>query len=194
MILSSWRRSCFQNFPSAKDFPRTRYSVHTTRYFPGLGLMQTMIADMREYCSRLGACGVKGHYTRSSKKSCREWELRSNLITTMVRSSTAGSRTRNTALRPRQQTIHRHRTRTRIRVDVEGAIPKVRLGILEMISRRALVNGATLSHRLPRSVTRRAPAPTFCGKLHHTNSKFHSEQTISKTRKKMGRSTMLEPG
>jgi hypothetical protein len=195
-ISSSSRRSCFPNSRSAKDFQRTRCSVHTMIYSPELESMQTMIADTHEYCSRLVACGVQGRCTRSSKKFYREWELRSNLITRMMRmmkNPTASPRTPNIASRLQPQTNYRTRTRRRTHTLVRGATPKARLGMVETISDRSIEKGVTLPLLLRRPTT-----PTtnnmLCTKPDRPVSNSHCSQRIFKARSRMVQNITLEPG
>jgi len=193
MISSSLRRSCFPNSLSAKDCRRTRYSARITIYSPGLGSMQTMIAGTHECCSKLVVCGVRERCTRNSKTLYREWELRSNLITRIMRSSIASSTTPNTASRLQQQTNYRHRVRTRTHAVVRGATLKALLGMVETISNHSLERDVTLpllSRRLVRSMAKKL----LYRKLDRPISNFHDEQRIYKTRRRMTQKITLEPG
>lgn len=195
MKLSSLPKTCSPDFQSAKDYQRTRCSTRITRYYQESESMQTTTVAMREFCSRLGACGVKGPFTRNSKKSLQEWELRSNSTTKMKRrTNTATQRTRSIASRFKPLIIRPHKTRMRIHVNIEDVIPRARPGMLEMIYYRKLENDATQSHRLPRPRTDLRVSNTFSRSPFRPNNNFHSEQPIFKIKKKTARSNTLEPG
>jgi hypothetical protein len=194
MRLSSSRRNCFPNSPSGRDFQRTRCSVHTMICYLELASMQTMIADMHECYSKLVVCVVKGHCTKSSKKSYREWESRSNSIPRMEGNSLANSGTPSTVLRLQRQTNRHHGMRMKILAIARGATLKARLGILEKIFNRSRERGAILPRRLLKLDTRPTVTKMLCRKLIHHSSKRPYEQPTSKTRNRMAQNITLEPG
>lgn len=193
MKSSTTPRNCFPSSQSAKDFLRTRYSPHTMIYFRDLGSMRTMTVDMHECCSKLAVCEVKGHYTRSLKKSYPEWESKSNLITRKMR-STANSTIRSTALKSPQLMSCTHRMRTRIPTVSEGVTLRARRGKGESTSDHSLGRDVTRPRRSRGIDTGLLISKTCYRKPGRHNSNFRSEHPTSKCRKRIAQHIALDPG
>lgn len=146
MILSPSRKNCYRDSLSANDYPPTRYLTPTMIFYLDSGSMPTMIADMREFCSRSEACGLRGRSTRDLKKSWHEWGLRSSLRTKTRRNS-AHLRTPKTILRMRPWEQRLPKTKMLNPKPTVGAIPRAHSGTKEL---QQLHKGETLSRQLPK--------------------------------------------
>jgi len=149
MILSPLRKNCCRDSLSANDYPPTRCLMPTMIFCLDSDSMPTMIADMREFCSRSEACGLRGRSMRDLNKSWHEWELRSSLRT-KTRKNITKLRTPKPISRMRLWKQRLPRTKMLDPNLPLGAIPRAHSGTKELRLLQRLHKGETPSHRLPK--------------------------------------------